>query len=96
MWGVVVNDGKSVTQTGFGGDFPNAAQQDQNGSAYADLDSAEAAARRRGDVIAAQAAAAAGADIFVTTRPYPFSVGWEVAYGLLVATLQQALPLVSL
>lgn len=96
VWGVVVNDGKSVTQTGFGGDFPNAAQQDQNGSAYADLDSAEAAARRRGDVIAAQAAAAAGADMFITTRPYLFSVGWEVAYGLLVATPQQALPLVSL
>ena len=96
MWSVAVDDGNTVGRTGFGGDFPDAAEQDPNDSAYSDLDSSDASARRRADVIAAQAAAAAEADIFITTRPYLFSVGWEVAYGLLVATPVQALPLVSL
>lgn len=96
MWSVVVDDGKTVMETGFGGDFPDAAERDPNDSIYSDLDRSDAAARRRADVIAAQAAAAAKADVFITTRPYLFSVGWEVAYGLLVATPTQALPLVSL
>jgi hypothetical protein len=95
-WSVVVDDGESVTDTGFGGDFPNAAEQDRDDSAYSILDEATASARRCADAIAAQAAVAAGADIYISTRPYLFSVGWEVAYGLLVATPQQALPLVSL
>lgn len=96
MWSVVVDDGKTVMETGFGGDFPDAAERDPNDSIYSDLDRSDAAARRRADVIAAQAAAAAKADVFITARPYLFSVGWEVAYGLLVATPTQALPLVSL
>jgi hypothetical protein len=96
MWSMVVDDGNTVTGTGFGGDFPDAAERDPNESAYSGLDRPDASARRRADVIAAQAAAAAAADIFITIRPYLFSVGWEVAYGLLVATPAQALPLVSL
>ena len=85
-----------MTETCFGGDFPNAAEQDCNTSAYADLDSCTASKRRRADAIAAQAAAAAGADIYITSRPYLFSVGWEIAYGLLCAKPEGALPLVSL
>ncbi len=96
MWRIVVHDGKSVTETCFGGDFPNAAEQDSNTSAYADLDSCTASKRRRADAIAAQAAAAAGADIYITSRPYLFRVGWEIAYGLLCAKPEEALPLVSL
>lgn len=69
MWRIVVHDGKSVTETCFGGDFPNAAEQDCNTSAYADLDSCTASKRRRADAIAAQAAAAAGADIYITSAP---------------------------
>lgn len=96
MWRIVAHDGKSVTETCFGGDFPNAAEQDGNTTAYSDVDSSTASTRRRADAIAAQAAAAAGADLYITSRPYLFSVGWDIAYGLLFAEPEQALPLVSL
>ncbi len=96
VWRIVVHDGKSVTETCFGGDIPSAAEQDCNTSADADLDFCTASKRRRADAIAAQAAAAAGADIYITSRPYLFSVGWEIAYGLLCAKPREALPLVSL
>jgi hypothetical protein len=95
-WSLVADDGKTIKQTAFGGDFPRAAEGDTRTPAYGDLEVNVAAARRRDDVVAAQAAAASSADIFISTRPYLFAVGWDVAYGLLVATPAQALPLVSL
>jgi hypothetical protein len=63
---------------------------------YQELGKDEARARRRADAIAAQAASAIGADIYVTRRPYLHAITWDLASGVLVATPDDVLPLISL
>jgi hypothetical protein len=95
-WGVLAADDKSVLKTGIIGNATTVAAEDIGDSSYGELSREVAAERRKMDVIAAQAADAVDADIFITERPYLHSAQWEIADGLLIATPEQALPLVSL
>ena len=61
-----------------------------------DLSDDDAARRRVLDVAAAQSAAAAGIDLFVTERPYLYLAEWAGGGDLTVARPADALPLVSL
>jgi hypothetical protein len=95
-WPVTAYDGETITETGFGGDLPTFAERDADDRSYARLDAEEASAKRRADVVAAQAAKAIDADLFITTRPYLHSAAWIIVDGLVIATPEQALPLVGL
>lgn len=94
--GVLAADDDSVQQTGFFGHAADTAGRDEQDRSYTQLADDNAAERRRFDVIAAKAAEAVDADILITKRPYLHNATWEIADGLLIATPEQALPLVSL
>ncbi len=86
----------TVTRGALTGNGPDVAESDRSSGAYADLEADEAATRRRLDAIAVQAAGEAHADLFITRRPYLHSLTWGLARGIVIATPEQALPLVSL
>jgi hypothetical protein len=72
------------------------AESDEATSAYATLDPDQQRKRRRADALAARAAQAVGADVFITERAYLHAVKWRVADGVLIAAPGDALPVVSL
>ena len=92
---VAARFGDSVHHAAIFGNGPDAAEHDDDGS-YDELGRDEARARRRADAIAVQAASAIGADVYVTRRPYLHAVTWDLACGVLVATPDDVLPLISL
>lgn len=78
------------------GNRPEIAEVDFHSIAYADLDVSEAAAQRRFDAIAVEAALEVHADLFITRRPYLHSVTWALAGDTVVSAPEQALPLLGL
>jgi hypothetical protein len=92
---VAARFGDSVHHAAIFGDAPDAAEHDVDGS-YEEFGDDEARARRRADAIAVQAASAVGAGIYVTRRPYLHTVTWDLAFGVLVATPEDVLALISL
>lgn len=96
QWGVLTVDGDSILQTAVVGDIPPAAARDNLSDCYAELGTEEAAEQRQRDVIAAEGAAAIDADMFITQRPYLYATRLPVADGVMIATIPQALPVVSL
>ncbi len=95
-WSVVAADETTVTHAGIEGDATDVAREDTRTVAYAQLDRDAARERRVADAIAVQAAAAIGADLFITRRPYLHAVEWSLAGDVLIADPDQALPLISL
>lgn len=93
---VVGSHGGLAMEAALGEDFVRAAGSDDRTSAYAELDPGRRAERRRADVLAAQAALALQAHLFITERAYLHAATWQFADGLLVASPADALPLVSL
>jgi len=93
---VAVATQTSVRRGGIIGNGTEVAEADVENPAYADLQEDHARARRRADAIALQAAGVAHADLFVTRRPYLHELSWDLARGVLVATPEDALPLVGL
>ncbi len=89
-------DGDRVTHVALYGNGPDIAESDMESEAYSELEPSDAAARRRADATAVQAATEAQADVFITRRPYLHALTWELARGLVIASPEQALPLVSL
>jgi hypothetical protein len=66
-------------------------------TAYADLDPAEAAGRRRADRLAAQVAnQAVKADLYITERPYLHQATWPLAPDTTMCGVEDALPIVGL
>jgi hypothetical protein len=95
-WGVLCAGEKSVLETAFLGDIPQAAARDSANDCYAEFGDTAAAEQRQRDVIAAQASEAIDADMFITERPYLYRTKLPVADGVLIATPLQALPVVGL
>jgi hypothetical protein len=93
---VVTSDGRSVLHSSLSADFVRAAESDERTTAYVDLPAPQRRERRRLDLLAAQAAHAASADLFISERDYLHAASWRFADGVLVARLRDALPLVSL
>lgn len=88
--------GTSVSRAAIVGNAVEVAESDQRTGTYGDLGSEGAAARRRADALAVQAAASAHADLFVTERDFLHAVTWDLAGGVLVARPVDVLPLLSL
>ncbi len=86
----------TVSRASIIGNGVQVAERDQRTGTYGELDFEEAAARRKADALAVQAAASAHADIFVTERDFLHAVTWDLAGGVLVARPVDALPLLSL
>jgi hypothetical protein len=95
-WGVLSVEGTSILETAILADIPKAAAGDGKDSSYADLGDSAAAEQRQRDAIAAEAAAAIAADVFITERPYLWTTKVPVGDSVLIATPLQALPLLSL
>jgi hypothetical protein len=93
---VVRSDGQHIMQSAFLGDHVRAAESDATNPAYAEGTPEQAAQRRRADAIAIRAAFAAGADLFITSRPYLHAVTWDLSSGVLVAGPEDALAVVAL
>jgi hypothetical protein len=89
-------EGTTVTHGALFGNGPEVAESDTRSPAYRELEPSDAAARRRADAIAVQAAGEAHADLFITRRPYLHALTWGLAGGVVIAEPEQALPLVSL
>jgi len=90
----VGGDGPVLTSIWAGGyDY---ARQDVRTSVYRDLDPAAAASRRERDVVATAVAAAAGADLFITGRPYLLAGRSSGGQGPTICTVGEALALVGL
>lgn len=98
VWPVTVpgSDGQSVTRTAIHGNAVDIAETDERTATYSHLRPNEAAARRREDAIAVQAAAAAQADIYVSRRQFLHDVTWDLASGVRVLSPEDALAVVSL
>ena len=80
--------------TGNGGDV---AAQDRRVAAYPDLDSDDAASRRRADWLAAQVASQAlGADLYITERAYLHLATRPIARGTTICGVSDALPMLGL
>jgi hypothetical protein len=88
--------GKRRWHSAIVGNAVEVAESDDRTGAYEDLGREEAAARRRADAVAVQAAASAHADLFITEREFLHVVSWDLPSGVLVARPADALPLVSL
>jgi hypothetical protein len=88
--------GDTVHHGGLSGNAADVAAEDDRTDAYADLGPADAARRRRDDAVVAMIADAVHADLLITRRPYLHAVGWDLPRKVLVATPEQALPMVSL
>jgi hypothetical protein len=93
---VLASDGRTVTNGSIVLDFVRAAESDDRTQAYADRGADERIVLRRADLIAAQAAHVAGADMFITGREYLHAATRRFADGTLIARPDDALPLVSL
>jgi hypothetical protein len=89
-------DDKSVVRRTLIGNAHELAAADPNSSAYRERGDSEAATQRARDVRALEAAQEAGADLFITERPYLQDLTWEFARQVVVASPESALPLVSL
>jgi hypothetical protein len=90
------SDAKCVSRRALIGNAPELAAADPNSTAYSERGEDEAAAQRVRDVRALEAAREAEADLFITTRPYLHTFTWQFAREVVIATPEQALPLVSL
>ncbi len=88
--------GDTVHRGGLSGNAADVAAEDDRTDAYTDLGPADAARRRRDDAVVAMIADAVHADLLITSRPYLHAVGWDLPRKVVVATPEQALPLVSL
>jgi hypothetical protein len=93
---LIWSDGKTATLGGIPGNMVTAAATDTRTPAYADLPADIARARRTADAIAAGAAQALKADLYVTERPYLHAARWTLADGVTFCTPAEALALVSL
>ncbi len=97
VWGVVSGNGDQWTESGVIGNAVEVAERDTSTSAYADLESADAAARRAADGLAAQVAGQAlEADVFITERGYLHEATWRVAGDTTVYGVDDALALIGL
>ncbi len=72
------------------------AEGDARSSAYVGLSDADAAARRRSDVLALCAADAAQADLLISERPYLYEAGFRFKRGVQIVTPNEALATVGL
>jgi hypothetical protein len=93
---IATSDAKSVARRALIGNAPELAAADPNSTAYSERGEAAATAQRVRDVRALEAAREAEADLFITTRPYLHTFSWQFARHVVIATPEQALPLVSL
>lgn len=89
-------DGKRVSRRTLVGNAHELAAADPDSSAYRERGESEAAAQRVRDVRALEAAREAGADLFITERPYLHDLSWELARQVVLASPESALPLVGL
>jgi len=98
QWAVSLPTGAtSWSLAGVIGNAVDVAEQDASAHAYRDLPVAEAALRRRADCLAAQVAVqAVQADLFISERPYLHSATWNVARGVAVVDVAEALALLGL
>jgi hypothetical protein len=97
-WGVVYESAPGAWSTGgMMGDAVDIAAHDADVDVYRELGVPEASARRRADELAAQVASQAiGADLYVTERAYLHAAQWQVARGVVLCTIDDALPLLGL
>jgi hypothetical protein len=72
------------------------ARRDTAPAVYSDIDPAEAADRRERDALAAEAAEAVSADLFIAERPYLFETQATVAQGVALCRTAEALTPVGL
>jgi hypothetical protein len=94
---VVISTGEGqFTDAGMRGDFTGSVERGAASPLYLPLGPEGASEQCRADLIAAKAAEVAEADIFITRRPYLHTTGRTFADGAVIATPEQALPLVSL
>ena len=93
---VLSSDGDTIREAAFLGDPVRSAERDDATPVYSDLDEAQARTKRRADAVAVRAAFAAGADLFITRRPYLHAITWDLGSGVLVARPEGALALVAL
>ena len=89
-------DGKRISRRTLVGNAHELATADTDSSAYRERGEPEAAAQRVRDIRALEAAWEAGADLFITERPYLRDLSWELARQVVVAPPESALPLVGL
>lgn len=90
------SDGTSVSESAIFGDVIEYAASDITSSPGESLPAAEAAAVRRADAIAVQAAHSCAADIFITEREYLHAARWALTDGVTICTPRQGLELVGL
>lgn len=90
------SDGTSVSQSVIFGDVIEAAACDITSSLLESLPVAEAAAIRRADAIAVQAAQSCAVDIFITDRRYLHAARWALTDGVTICTPREGLELVGL
>lgn len=90
------SDAKSVSRRALIGNAPELATADPHSTAYSERGEDEAAGQRVRDVRALEAAREAEADLFITARPYLHTFTWRFAREVVIATPEQALPLISL
>jgi hypothetical protein len=93
---IVAREAGRTSESAVGVDSMLVAEADDSTSVYAELSREESRRQRVADVLAAQAAQAAYADLFITERPYLHAATWKIADGVLFAHVGDALPLVSL
>lgn len=90
------SDAKCISRRALIGNAPELAAADPHSTVYSERGEDEAAEQRVRDVRALEAVQEAEADLFITTRPYLHTFTWRIAREVVIATPEQALPLVSL
>ena len=85
-----------ISDTAISGNLAEIAAADSTTSAYTDLPPSDAAHRRRNDAVALQVAAAIGADLFITTRPYLYEKRWGMGGGVTLVGVDDALAIIGL
>jgi hypothetical protein len=91
---VAYADPESMGQAGIIGNRTEVAQRDEAAQSYKELGVVKARAQREADSLAAQAAEAVNADLFVTNRPYLSET--KFPYGVTICSSREALALVGL
>lgn len=96
-WGVTFKSETGASLAGVHGNGGDVAARDRAAGAYSDLDPLLAEKLRRSDWLAAQVAAqAVGSDLYVSERPYLHSATWDVARGVTLCNVSDALSMIGL
>jgi hypothetical protein len=95
--GVLVATDNGYSLAGIFGNAVDVAESDTRTDAYGEMESGAASERRRADALAAQVASqAVHADIYVTERPYLHQASWDIAQGVTICSVHEAVGLLAL